>query len=184
MNLPNKKYDLLVIDPPWNVKKLTHKARPNQIKFDYPTMSIDEIKAIDLQSVAKDKCWLFLWATQKFLFQSKEVLEHWGFKHLTTGVWEKTYGRSAGMPLFGFRWNAEFILIGYNKVKPDLWIKGKPLIPLCFQAENIKHSKKPDKFYKMIQDLGDERLDIFARNTRDGWDVWGNEVNYIGEDND
>ena len=52
MNLPNKKYDLLVIDPPWNVKKLTHKARPNQIKFDYPTMSIDEIKAIDLQSVA------------------------------------------------------------------------------------------------------------------------------------
>ena len=85
MNLPNKKYDLLVIDPPWNVKKLTHKARPNQIKFDYPTMSIDEIKAIDLQSVAKDKCWLFLWTTQKFLFQSKEVLEHWGFKHLTTG---------------------------------------------------------------------------------------------------
>ena len=36
----------------------------------------------------------------------------------------------------------------------------------------------------MIQDLGDERLDIFARNTRDGWDVWGNEVNSIGEDND
>jgi N6-adenosine-specific RNA methylase IME4 len=90
-------------------------------------------------------------------------------------VWEKTYGRSAGMPLYGFRWNAEFILIGY-KNKPQLFPKRK-LIPLVFQAENIKHSKKPDKFYKMVEVLGDKRIDLFARNEREGWDVWGNEVN-------
>ena len=90
-------------------------------------------------------------------------------------VWEKTFGKSAGMPLYGFRWNGEFILVGYKK-KLDLWIKGKPLIPAVFSAENIKHSQKPDRFYKLIEPLGENRIDIFARKKRDGWDVWGNEV--------
>ena len=143
--------------------------------MDYPLMELDEIKQMPIKNLAKDKCWVFLWTTQKYLFNAKSVLENWGFNFLCMGVWEKTFGKSAGMPLFGFRWNAEFILIGYNK-KPDLWIKGKPLIPLCFQAENIRHSQKPDKFYKMIEPLGNNRIDIFARQKRKGWDVWGNEV--------
>ena len=143
--------------------------------MDYPLMELDEIKQMPIKNLAKEKCWVFLWTTQKYLFDAKTVLENWGFNFLCMGVWEKTFGKSAGMPLFGFRWNAEFILIGYNK-KPDLWIKGKPLIPLCFQAENIRHSQKPDKFYKMIEPLGNDRIDIFARQKRKGWDVWGNEV--------
>jgi len=143
--------------------------------MDYPLMELDEIKQMPIKNLAKEKCWVFLWTTQKYLFDAKTVLENWGFNFLCMGVWEKTFGKSAGMPLFGFRWNAEFILIGYNK-KPDLWIKGKPLIPLCFQAENIRHSQKPDKFYKMIEPLGNDRIDIFARKKRKGWDVWGNEV--------
>ena len=143
--------------------------------MDYPLMELDEIKKMPIKNLAKEKCWIFLWTTQKYLFNAKSVLENWGFNFLCMGVWEKTFGKSAGMPLFGFRWNAEFILIGYNK-KPDLWIKGKPLIPLCFQAENIRHSQKPDKFYKMIEPLGNDRIDIFARQQKKGWDVWGNEV--------
>ncbi len=97
---PNKKYNLIVIDPPWNVKKVTHKDRPNQTEMDYPTMSLDEIKNLNIKSLAKDECWIFLWTTQKYLFKTKDVLEHWGFKHLNTAVWEKTFGKSAGMPLF------------------------------------------------------------------------------------
>ena len=44
------------------------------------------------------------------------------------------------------------------------------------ELKNIKHSKKPDKFYEQIEPLGKKRIDIFARNKRSGWDVWGNEV--------
>jgi len=80
----------------------------------------------------------------------------------------------AGMPLYGFRWNAEFILVG-TKGKKDMFPKTK-LIPAVFQAENIRHSQKPDRFYKMIEPLGEPRIDIFARTKRDKWDVWGNEV--------
>jgi len=170
-----KKYNIVVVDPPWDVKKLTHKARPNQVAMDYPTMSLEDIKALPIQNILDDNCWLFLWTTQKYLFESKAILEHWGLHYLLTMVWEKTYGHSAGMPLFGFRWNAEFILVGY-KNKPPLWVKGKSLIPAVFQAENIRHSQKPDKFYLMIENLGEKRIDIFARSKRLGWDVWGNEV--------
>jgi len=170
-----KKYNIIVIDPPWDVKKLTHKDRPNQVEMDYPTMSLEQIKSLPIGGLADDKCWFFLWTTQKYLFDSRVILEHWGGHYLLTMVWEKTFGKSAGMPLFGFRWNAEFIIVGY-KNKPDLWIKGKPLIPAVFQAENIRHSQKPDRFYKLIESLGENRIDIFARQKREGWDVWGNEV--------
>ena len=78
------------------------------------------------------------------------------------------------MALYGFRWNAEFILVG-TMGKKDMFPKSK-LIPAVFQAENIRHSQKPDRFYKLIEPLGENRIDIFARNKRDGWDVWGNEV--------
>ncbi|MBW1812089.1 MAG: hypothetical protein JRJ39_00075 [Deltaproteobacteria bacterium] len=50
------------------------------------------------------------------------------------------------------------------------------IIPAVFSAENIRHSQKPSRFYKMIEPLGENRIDIFARQKREGWDVWGNEV--------
>jgi N6-adenosine-specific RNA methylase IME4 len=172
---PNKKYQIIVIDPPWPIKKLTHKARPNQIKMDYKCMDIEDIALLPIQDLMADNCLCFLWATQKYLYDAKDILEgFYGFKYLLTMVWEKTYGKSSGMPLYGFRWNAEFILVGYNK-KLELWPK-RSLIPVCFQAENIRHSQKPDKFYKMIEPLGDKRIDLFARKKRYGWDVWGDEV--------
>lgn len=170
----SRKYDLIVVDPPWPVRKITHRARPNQKEMDYEVMSLDEIKTLPIGDIADSNCWLFLWTIQKFLFDSKDILESWGFKHLSVMVWEKTYGKSAGMPLYGFRWNAEFILVGY-KIKPEIWPKRR-LIPMVFQAENIRHSQKPDKFYEMIEPLGKYRADIFARKERKGWDVWGDEV--------
>jgi N6-adenosine-specific RNA methylase IME4 len=169
-----KKYNLIVIDPPWKIKKIQNKQRPNQVEMDYPMMSIDEISALPIQKIADDNSWCFLWTTQKYLWDSKPILESWGFNHKLTMVWEKTYGKSAGMPLYGFRWNAEFILVG-TMGKKEMFPKTK-LIPAVFQAENIRHSQKPNRFYELIEPLGDIRIDIFARQKRDGWDVWGNEV--------
>jgi N6-adenosine-specific RNA methylase IME4 len=169
-----KKYQIIVVDPPWPVKKLTHKARPKQTTMDYTVMSLSDISNLPIGSLADDTCWCFLWVVQKYLFDAKPILEGWGFHHLLTMGWEKTYGKSAGMPLFGFRWNLEFILVGY-KTKPVLW-PSRPLIPACFSAKNISHSTKPDKFYDMIQPLGSPRIDLFARKKRRRWDAWGNEV--------
>ena len=169
-----KQYKLIVVDPPWQVKKIKNKQRPNQIEMDYPMMSTDEIKKLPVWELSADDSWCFLWTTQKYLWDSKGIIEGWGFRHKLTMVWEKTYGMSAGMALYGFRWNAEFILVG-TKGNKDMFPK-RPLIPAVFQAENIRHSQKPDKFYTLIEQLGEPRLDMFARRERIGWDVYGNEV--------
>lgn len=174
MEFPKNKYDIIVVDPPWNLKKITRSKRPRQIGFDYKTMSLEEIKSLNINDISHEKSMLFLWTTQKYLFEAKDILECWGFKYLLTMVWEKTYGVSSGMPLHGFRYNCEFVLVGYKK-KPDLWPKRK-LIPACFQAENVRHSQKPDKFYEYVSVFGGKKIDIFARKQRLGWDVWGDEV--------
>jgi len=46
------------------------------------------------------------------------------------------------------------------------------------RAVNEKHSKKPIETYEKIQKLTGEveRIELFARNERKGWDCWGNEV--------
>lgn len=171
---PDKKYDIIVVDPPWEIKKITTKQRPNQINMDYPMMSLEEIKRLPIQQLTKDRCYCFLWTTQKYLWKAKDVLEGYGFNHLLTMGWQKEYGKSAGMPLYGFRWNLEFILVGIKGKFPAL--PKQHLIPACFSAINEGHSIKPQVFYSMIEHLGKNRIDLFARKTRLGWDVWGNEV--------
>ena len=171
---PEGKYKLIVVDPPWPIKKLTHAARPNQVQMDYKTMSLEAICKLPVGDLAHSESLCFLWTIQKFLTKGQSILWSWGFTPLLTMVWEKTYGRSAGMPLYGFRWNAEFIHVGY-KTKPPLW-PSRPLIPAVFQAENIRHSEKPDRFYELIATLGEPRIDLFARKPREGWVVWGVEV--------
>jgi len=41
-----------------------------------------------------------------------------------------------------------------------------------------RHSKKPDEIRDRIVELfGDiTKIELFARNKTEGWDVWGNEV--------
>jgi len=168
------KFNLITIDPPWPISKIKTRMRPNQINIDYPLMSLQDIWKLNIKDLAEDISYCFLWTTQKYLFTAKDILENYGFKHLLTMVWKKEYGKSNGMPLFGFRWNVEFILVGIRGT-----IKALPkqkLILAGFSAINEGHSKKPNEFYKMIEHLGNKRLDIFARKEKDGWICIGNEI--------
>lgn len=137
-------------------------------------MSLEEIATLPIQSLTKDVSYCFLWTIQKHLFIAKDILENWGFNRLLTMCWIKEYGRSSGMPLFGFRWNLEFIHVGIKGTIPAL--PKQKLIQAGFNAVNEGHSKKPDEFYKMIEHLGIDRIDLFARKQRNGWDVWGDEI--------
>ena len=45
-----------------------------------------------------------------------------------------------------------------------------------------EHSRKPECQYERIERLvAGPYLELFARNTRPGWDSWGNEVGKFGE---
>jgi hypothetical protein len=41
-------YDVIVIDPPWPMRKIERDVRPNQVEFDYPTMQEEELTALKL----------------------------------------------------------------------------------------------------------------------------------------
>jgi len=167
---PDKKYQIIYADPPWAVKKIIRKTRPNQIEMDYPTMSLDEIKALPVGSIAEDNSCLFLWTTHAYLPKAFGVMDAWGFRYQRTITWDK----QNGMCLFGFHHRTEFLLFGYRG-KIEMYPRRKA-IPTIVQAKSERHSAKPQIFRDLIAPFGESRIELFARQRTKGWDVWGNEV--------
>lgn len=164
------KYKVIVVDPPWEIKKIKRKVRPNQKEMDYPTMSYGELWNLSIKDLADNNSVCFLWTIQKYLPLSFDLLHKWGFKYQRTITWDK----GNGLCLFGFHHRTEFVVFGYRG-RLDMYPHRKAF-PTLFFAKSKRHSEKPDIFYDMAKVFGDKRIDLFARKKRDGWDVWGNEI--------
>ena len=170
----DKKYNIILADPPWNYNfPATRKEKTK----DYKTMSINEIQNLPINKIADDDCLLFIWVTFKNLEEVFKVIKSWGFDYKTCGfVWVKK--TKHGKDFFGMgeytRANPEICLIGR---KGKINIQSRSVRQLIY-AENEKHSQKPyeirDRIVQLCGDL--PRVELFAREKTDGWDVWGNEV--------
>ena len=151
----------IVIDPPWPIEKILRDCRPNQADFDYPTMTIDKIKAIKLP-LHPEGCHVYLWTTQKFLPVAFEIFESWGIKYECLLTWVK----NVGMTPFSWMYSTEFILFG-RKGNLELLKKGERL---DFSAKVREHSRKPDEFYDLVKKVSPEpRVDIFSREKHEGF---------------
>jgi N6-adenosine-specific RNA methylase IME4 len=175
-NFPTGNYDVIVIDPPWKYKNLFTALNNVKKEWPYKTVDLKYIYELPISSLCHGTSIVFLWTTQKYLFDCKDILQGWGLNYVCCMTWKKTYGKSNGIPMKGFRFNAEFVIVGSVHVMNPMSKKGKSLIPCVFDAPNIGHSIKPDLFYEMVSPLGESRIDLFARRQRDGWDVWGDEI--------
>src|ERR1700756_4943259 len=99
--MPNGRFGTIVIDPPWDMKKIEREVRPNHVEFDYPTMTEDQLIEFGtmIESMALDDCHLFMWTTQKFLPISFGLIQEWRFKYIFTMVWHKPGGlQPFGLP--------------------------------------------------------------------------------------
>jgi N6-adenosine-specific RNA methylase IME4 len=138
-------------------------------------MTVDEIAAIPVLSLADDHCRLFLWATSRYLGDAFDVLERWGFKYIQTVVWKKTgnpspFGGSVAPN------HAEFFLIG-KRGAPPLWTRWTSSVIEVPAAQCFNHSRKPDVFQDLVEQVsGGPYLELFARRQRLGWDTWGDEA--------
>ena len=163
----DKIYKTIYADPPWNEQgggKIKRGADRH-----YSLMKTDEIKNLNVSSIADDNCWIFLWVTNNFLKDGIDVLESWSFRYVTNFVWAKD---RFGIGYY-FRGQHELCQFG---VKGNL----KPIkrnVPSIIYARRTKHSKKPDVIRDMIFDMSHApRIELFAREKVTGWDAWGNEI--------
>lgn len=173
-------YDLIYADPPWKQSKGGKKSvRENSSgkPLDYPVCSLDEIKEhLSLATAASgDNAILFLWTIDKYLFEAQEIAESLGYKLHARMIWDKVTGIPAA---FTVRYGHEYLLYMYKGKLTPVAKEERGKIHTVFREKVTKHSKKPEIAYEIIERLYPHlrKLEMYARNTRPGWDCFGNEV--------
>lgn len=181
-----KKYNIIYCDPPWSFRnKNTGGSLKSGAAAHYDVMNDRDIADLPINEIADDDCVLFMWWVGSQPKEAINVVEKWGFtiKTMTGFNWVKTTKNNKldfGMG-FWTRAGSENCLIAV-KGKPkriNAGIRSVELIDedTCFSI-NEKHSKKPNIFRQRIVELMGEqpRIELFAREKTDGWDVFGNEI--------
>ena len=173
-NLQPLSFDLIMADPPWHFDLYSEKGNTKSAQAQYGTMSLDDIKALPVGHLARGDAALFLWATWPMLPQAMAVLTAWGFQYVSGGVWHKktVHGHTAFGTGYRLRSASEPWLLG---------IVGNPKTSRAHRnvIEGLarEHSRKPEEAYAWCESYMPHarRADLFSRETRPGWEAWGNE---------
>lgn len=173
-----KKYSVIYADPPWHYRTYSKKGRGRSADSHYPTMDLEDIKALPVSDIAAKDCALFMWLTFPCMLEAFEVLKAWGFEYKTVAfVWVKQNRKSDSL-FWGMgywtRANAELCVLA-TKGHPKRMNTGVHQVIMTHIEE---HSKKPNEAReRIVRLMGDvPRIELFARQSPEGWDVWGNEV--------
>ena len=134
---------------------------------------------LPISDIADKDCALFIWTTNTHLPQAIEVIKAWGFTYKTVGFnWVKKYpnGNFRVLPSPWTNGGSELCLFAtkgaMSKYKKDHKIKQ------VLEDTLFKHSQKPQEVADRIVKLfpGVNRIELFARDAKLGWDAWGNEI--------
>lgn len=166
----DKKYPVILCDPPW---KYDYSASSNRdIENQYPTMELHEISALPVEQLASEDAVIFMWVTSPKLFEGMELIHQWGFNYRTCMVWVKD---KIGMGYYA-RQRHELLLIGARGELPVPQPENRP--DSVIESPRNAHSQKPDVLYSLIEKMYPEfeKIELFSRNKRDGWNSWGNQA--------
>jgi N6-adenosine-specific RNA methylase IME4 len=173
-----RRYGAIYADPPWSYRVYSGAGKARSAERQYKTMTQEDICALPVAGLAADDCVLFMWAVMPQLPEALQVIQSWGFEYKTCGfTWVKTYPGKPG---------SFFLGMGYwTRANPEVCLlatRGKPSrkdmgVEQLLVAPVGKHSSKPEEAAERIERLVDgPYLEMFGRRPRDGWTVWGNEV--------
>jgi N6-adenosine-specific RNA methylase IME4 len=172
-----KRFSVILADPPWTFKVYSGKGKQRSADRHYNTLSLDDIKALPVESLAADDCALFLWGVCPEVPGALDVIRAWGFEFKTKAfTWIKLNPKGEGLHTgmgYWTRANSE-----------DVWLatRGNPR-RLAMDVHQVvtapvgEHSEKPTEVHGRIERLlAGPYLEIFARAERSGWTTWGNEI--------
>ena len=173
------KYEIIYADPPWQFSnKKTGGSMKSGAAHQYLTTGIEGLKKLDVNSLAADDCTLIMWYVGAMPQEAIDLVNAWGFtlKNINGFVWGKLTVKLKKFFGMGFRTRA-------GTESAIIAIKGKPKVyshsvRAYHEYPISKHSKKPIEYRDHIIELcGDlPRLEMFARESAHGWDVFGNEA--------
>lgn len=186
-------YNVIVADPPWKYQKnpgakqvveWREAGRGGMAERIYPTMTNEEIRDLPVVELAAPVSHLFMWFTNPGIYGGRfssitpeDIAKSWGFQFQTILTWVKTTQAGSvnrgGMGWY-FRGATEHVLYA---------TRGKAQIPSelreanVIMAEKSAHSRKPEAFFDLVERVTEgPYVELFARTSRSGWAVWGNEV--------
>lgn len=171
--LPEKRYGVIVADPPWRFDVWSPLNANRIAENHYPCMPTDEIAALDVPSIAAEDSGLFLWATAPMMEMAFKVMAAWGFAYKTHCVWAKDRTGTG----YWFMNQHELLLVGTRGQIPAP-APGSQWSSLL-AAPRGRHSEKPEAALEMIEHYFPNllKIELYRRGPpRPGWDAWGNEA--------
>jgi len=171
------KFACIAADPPW-LERGGGKIKRGADRH-YPLMPTADIAALPMRRAAAVDAHLWLWVTDNFLKDGLQVMDAWGFRYVRTWVWVKgeedggDESLQLGLGQYGRNCH-EQLLFGVRGHLPVPTPDRRPAS--VFHARRTVHSRKPARAYEIMQQVSPgPRLELFARDPRDGWLVLGNQ---------
>lgn len=168
--VPAGKYQVIYADPPWAYNDKQETEKLGGAEKHYGTMSLEEICNLPINQLSLEDAVLFVWVTSPLLEDVFAVINSWGFRYKTSFVWDKI---KHNMGHYNSVRHELLLVATRGSCTPD----NVKLFDSVQSIEKTEHSKKPDEFYEIIETLyHGNKIELFARNKREGWDSWGNEI--------
>ena len=175
-----RRYGVIYADPPWHFRNWSAKGTGRNAISHYDCLDFKALSALPISDLAADDCVLFLWATDPLLPRALELIAAWGFEYKTVGFYWIKLNTAA-------KHDADFFTgLGYwTRANPEqclLATRGKPPrkakdVRRLMVGRRREHSRKPDEIRERIERLvAGPYLELFARETKPGWDCWGDQV--------
>jgi len=169
-------YDVIMADPPWRFELRAESGQGKSAAAHYACLSVEAIMRLPVGQLARGDCWLWLWGTAPLGDVPFQVLRAWGFQFVSSGFWVKrgASGRLAMGTGYTLRCAGEPWFLGRIGT-PQL---GSRAIRNVIEGPRRQHSRKPDEAYAAAEQLcgPGRRADLFARQSRPGWEAWGHEA--------
>ena len=172
--LPDERFGVILDDPEWRFEVRSRETGLDRAADNhYPTSTLEDIFARDIQSIAAPDCAWFRWVTVPHLANGLRSVAVDGFEYKTSWVWAKDR-------IGNGYWNRnrhEILLLAVRGDVPcpapgTQWDS-------LLEAPVGEHSAKPERFLAMIEAYFPSvpKIELNRRGpARPGWSAWGNEA--------